>query len=138
MATIGVAATRAVLALIWVTPLPAQVASARDEIRVQVQGFYRDDRDNRWPDVLDHFWVGKITARWTAPTADSAWIDARPISGDSACALEQQGKLALSIVVIADRWARVFAAGRTCTAPPDELWMLRVGGAWRIARMIRG
>ena len=123
-----------------VAPLPraAQHPSAEDAIRTELLEFYRDYRANHWPDVLDHFWVGKITARWTAPTADSAWIDARPIPGDSACALEQQGKLALSIVVIADRWARVFAAGRTCTAPADELWMLRVGEAWRIARMIRG
>ncbi|PYP37397.1 MAG: hypothetical protein DMD46_06175 [Gemmatimonadetes bacterium] len=138
MPLVGRAAACLLIALAWSVPLAAQQASAEDAIRTELLEFYRDYRADHWPDVLDHFWVGKITARWTAPTADSAWIDARPISGDSACALEQQGKLALSIVVIADRWARVFAAGRTCTAPPDELWMLRVGGAWRIARMIRG
>src|SRR5213078_4155220 len=43
MATIGRTATCAVLALIWVTPLAAQVASDRDAIRSQVLGFYRDD-----------------------------------------------------------------------------------------------
>ena len=137
MATIGVAATRAVLALIWVTPLPAQVASARDEIRVQVQGFYRDDRDNRWPDVLDHFWVGKITARWTAPTSDPAWLAARPIDRDSACVAGKDHGLSVSIALIDDRWARVFVT-RCGLGSPDELWLLRVGQDWRIARLIRG
>src|SRR2546422_7708318 len=116
-----------VLVLIWVTPVGAQLATPEAAIRAQVEGFYRDDRDNHWPDVLDHFWVGKITARWTAPTSDRVWLDARPIPADSACALERHGELALSIAVIDDRWARVFAARRTCAGPPDELWMLRVG-----------
>ena len=137
MATIGVAATCAVLALIWVTPLAAQVASARDEIRVQVQGFYRDDRDNRWPDVLDHFWVGKITARWTAPTSDPAWLAARPIDRDSACVAGKDHGLSVSIALIDDRWARVFVT-RCGLGSPDEVWLLRVGQDWRIARLIRG
>ena len=137
MATIGVAATCAVLALIWVTPLAAQVAFARDEIRVQVQGFYRDDRDNRWPDVLDHFWVGKITARWTAPTSDPAWLAARPIDRDSACVAGKDHGLSVSIALIDDRWARVFVT-RCGLGSPDELWLLRVGQDWRIARLIRG
>jgi len=137
MATIGVAATCAVLALIWVTPLAAQVAFARDEIRVQVQGFYRDDRDNRWPDVLDHFWVGKITARWTAPTSDPAWLAARPIDRDSACVAGKDHGISVSIALIDDRWARVFVT-RCGLGSPDELWLLRVGQDWRIARLIRG
>ena len=137
MATIGVAATCAVLALIWVTPLATQVAFARDEIRVQVQGFYRDDRDNRWPDVLDHFWVGKITARWTAPTSDPAWLAARPIDRDSACVAGKDHGLSVSIALIDDRWARVFVT-RCGLGSPDELWLLRVGQDWRIARLIRG
>src|SRR2546422_851759 len=136
MATIGVAATCAVLALIWVTPLAAQVASARDEIRVQVQGFCGDDRDNRWPDVLDHFWVGKITARWTAPTSDPAWLAARPIDRDSACVAGKDHGLSVSIALIDDRWARVFVT-RCGLGSPDELWLLRVGQDWRIARLIR-
>src|SRR6266550_3047970 len=97
MATIARATVYAVLALIWVTPVGAQLATPEAAIRAQVQGFYRDDRNNRWPDVLDHFWVGKITARW----------------------------------------ARVFIT-RCGGGTPDELWMLRVGEDWRIARMIRG
>ena len=137
MATIGVAATCAVLALIWVTPLATQVAFARDEIRVQVQGFYRDDRDNRWPDVLDHFWVGKITARWTAPTSDPAWLAARPIDRDSACVAGKDHGISVSIALIDDRWARVFVT-RCGLGSPDELWLLRVGQDWRIARLIRG
>src|SRR5947209_16307948 len=79
MATIGRVAVYAVLALIRVTPVAAQLATPEAAIRAQVQGFYRDDRDNRWPDVLDHFWVGKITARWTAPTSTQAWLAARPL-----------------------------------------------------------
>ena|SRR6266849_9595141 len=75
-----------VLVLIWAIPVEAQFVSPREAISAQVQGFYRDDRDNRWPDVLDHFWVGKITARWTAPTSNQAWFAARPLDRDSTCA----------------------------------------------------
>src|SRR3989442_13573365 len=134
MATIGRAAVYAVLALIWVTPVAAQLATPKAAIRAQVQGFYRDDRDNRWPDVLDHFWVGKITARWTAPTSNPAWVGVHPVE-DSACMPGEDH--VLSVALIADRWARVFVT--PCRGgPPDELWMLRVGDDWRIARMIRG
>ena len=42
----------------------------------------------------------------------------------------------MSIALIDDRWARVFVAPG-CAGPQDELWMLRVGAEWRIARMIR-
>ncbi len=135
MATLGRAATCTVLALTWAAPVGAQRASAREAIRLQVQGFYRDDRDHRWPDVLDHFWVGKITARWTAPTSNPAWGAAHPVEGDSACAPGEDHLL--SVALIDDRWARVFVT--PCGGgPADELWMLRVGQDWRIARMIRG
>src|SRR6266513_5439893 len=137
MATIARATVYAVLALIWVTPVGAQLATPEAAIRAQVQGFYRDDRDNRWPDVLDHFWVGKITARWTAPTSDPEWLAARPIDRDSACVAGEHEILALSIAVIDDRWARVFVT-RCGAGSVDDLWMLRVGGDWRIARMVRG
>jgi hypothetical protein len=137
MATLGRAATCAVLALTWAAPVAAQRASAREAIRLQVQGFYRDDRDHRWPDVLDHFWVGKISARWTAPTSDPAWVAARPIDRDSACASPNPQTVSASIALIDDRWARVFVT--RCAVPaPDDLWMLRVGQEWRIARLIRG
>ena len=136
MAMIGRASACAVLALTWVTPVAAQLATPEAAIRAQVQGFYRDDRDNRWPDVLDHFWVGKITARWTAPTSTQAWLAARPLDRDSACVPGKDHVLAMSIALIDDRWARVFVT--PCGGgPPDELWMLRVGEDWRIARMIR-
>ena len=138
MSALGGLMTCVLLALSCAAPLAAQRASPERAIRAELHEFYRDYRTNHWPDVLDHFWVGKITARWTAPTSDRVWLDARPIPADSACALERHGELALSIAVIDDRWARVFAARRTCAGPPDELWMLRVGEAWKIARMIRG
>jgi len=125
----------AVLAVIWVAPVGAQLASPREAIRVQVEGFYRDDRDNRWPDVLEHFWVGKITARWTAPTSNPAWVGTHPVERDSACAAGEDHLL--SIALIDDRWARVFVT-RCGLGSPDELWMLRVGEDWRISRMIRG
>ena len=135
MATIGRVAVYAVLALIRVTPVAAQLATPEAAIRAQVQGFYRDDRDKRWPDVLDHFWVGKITARWTAPTSNPAWVAAHPVEGDSACVPGEDH--VLSVALIDDRWARLFVT--PCRGgPPDELWMLRVGDDWRIARMIRG
>ena len=132
------AAAWLLVALWWRVPLAAQHASAEDAIRTELHEFYRDYRANHWPDVLDHFWVGKISARWPAPTDDPRWVDAQPIPRDAACALERQGQLAMSVRVIDNRWARVFAAGRACAGPPDELWMLRVGEAWRIARMIPG
>src|SRR6266850_1755467 len=132
MATIGRAATCAVLALIRVTPVGAQLASPGEAIRVQVLGFYSDDRDNRWPDVLDHFWVGKITARWTAPTSHPAWVGAHPVDYDSACVTGEDRVPALSIALIDDRWARVFVT-RCGLGSADELWMLRVGQDWRIA-----
>jgi len=135
MATIGRVAVYPVLALMWVTPVGAQLATPEAAIRAQVQGFYRDDRDNRWPDVLDHFWVGKITACWTAPTSTQAWLAARPLERDSACVAGKDH--VLSVALINDRWARVFVT--SCRGgPPDELWTLRVGDDWRIARMIRG
>ncbi len=137
MEAINRATVYTVLALIWVTPVAAQLATPEAAIRAQVQGFYRDDRDNRWPDVLDHFWVGKITARWTAPTSTQAWLAARPLDRDSACVAGTDHVLAMSIALIDDRWARVFVT-RCGGGPPDELWMLRVGDDWRIARMIRG
>src|SRR3989442_8864049 len=105
MATIARATVYAVLALIWVTPVGAQLATPEAAIRAQVQGFYRDDRNTRWPDVLDHFWVGKITARWTAPTSTQAWLAVRLSAIQRAC----PGRITKS------------------RCPPDELWMLRVG-----------
>lgn len=138
MATIGRAAVCAVLALVWVTPVGAQLVAPGAAIRAQVQGLYSDDRDNRWPDVLDHFWVGKITARWTAPTSNPAWVRAHPVAADSACASGQAPeRLTMTIALIDDRWALVFVS-RCGLGSPDELWMLRVGEDWRIARMMRG
>src|SRR5689334_4995241 len=80
--------------------LAAQTVSPDSAIRAELHEFYRDYRANHWPDVLDHFWVGKITARWTAPTSDRGWLEARPVAVDSACALERRGGIAMAIVVI--------------------------------------
>src|SRR5437870_7749683 len=111
MATIARAAVYAVLALIWVTPVGAQLATPEAAIRGQVQGLYSDDRDNRWPDVLDHFWVGKITARWTAPTSNPAWVRAHPVAADSACASGQaRERLTMTISLIDDSWELVFVS----------------------------
>src|SRR5438094_9793040 len=120
MATIGRTATCAVLALIWVTPLAAQVASDRDAIRSQVLGFYRDDQAHRWPDVLDYFWVGKISARWTAPTTDTRSQQALRVSVDSTCSPRSRLGLALpmSIALTAAPWAPVVAAPG-CAVPPE-------------------
>src|SRR6059036_2017525 len=127
MAIRGRATVWAALAVVGITPLPAQLASPADLIRAQVLGFYRDDQAHRWPDVLDHFWVGKISARWVAPTTDTAWQQADRVPVDSTCAQRSGPALALpmTIALIDDRWARVFVAPR-CAGPQDELWMLRV------------
>ncbi len=138
MAALGGLVMGVLVSVSSTTPLTAQGPSPESAIRAELRVFYRDYRANHWPDVLDHFWVGKITARWTAPTADPRWLNARPVPADSACALERGGELPMTVVVIDDRWARVFAAGRACAGPSDELWMLRVGEVWRIARMLPG
>ena len=102
----------AMLALVGAPALRAQLAPASDAIRAQVLGFYRDDQAHRWPDVLDHFWVGKISARWVAPTTDTAWQQADRVSVDSTCAQRSGPALALpmTVALIDDRWARVFVA----------------------------
>src|SRR5207249_7467602 len=104
MVAIGRAAACAVVALICVTPVGAQLASPGEAIRAQVRGFYSDDRDNRWPDVLEHFWVGKITARWTAPTSDPEWVGVHPVERDSACVAGQDRVPVMSIALIDNRW----------------------------------
>jgi hypothetical protein len=43
----------------------------------------------------------------------------------------------MTIALIDDRWARVFVT-RCGAGTSDEVWMLRVGEAWRIARLVRG
>src|SRR5437879_12734430 len=85
MATIARATVYAVLALIWVTPVGGQLATPEEAIRAQVQGFYRDDRDNRWPDGLGLSGVGKIRARGAEATRTQAGLAARPGGGGSAC-----------------------------------------------------
>src|SRR5207244_11530808 len=102
MRSLGGPAACILLAPSCAAPLAAQRASPESAIRAELHEFYRDYRTNHWPDVLDHFWVGKITARSTAPTSDRAWLDARPIPADSAFALERPGDLAMASAVSDD------------------------------------
>src|SRR5216117_2913283 len=120
MEAISRATVYMVLALMWVTPVGAQLATPEAAIRAQVQGFYRDDRDKRWPDVLDHFWVGKITARWTAPTSNPAWVAAHPVEGDSACVPGEDH--VLSVALIDDRWARTLNRPQLDARLPRRDW----------------
>ena len=71
----------AALLALFLGVLPA----AENPIRTRVLAFYSDDRAHRWPDVLEHFTVGKVAARWPAPLSDPAWIAATPSPDDEVC-----------------------------------------------------
>ena len=112
-------------------------APPRDAIRARVLAFYRDDRAHRWPDVLDHFTVGKIAARWPAPAADPSWAGATPPHAAAPCLSPTGGDppSRMSITLVG-RWARVFVTWCD-TGSTDEVWLLRLGEEWRIARLTR-
>lgn len=113
------------------------VAPPRDVVRARVLAFYRDDRAHRWPDVLDHFTVGKMAARWPAPTEDPAWVGASPPDAAVPCLSPSRDdrpfRMSISLV---GRWARVFVTWCD-TGSTDEVWLLRLGEEWRIARLTR-
>lgn len=122
----------AVLMTLLAGSLPPQ-----DAVRARVLAFYRDDGAHRWPDVLDHFTVGKIAARWPAPTGDPAWVGASPANAAVPCLSPSQGdrRSRMSITLVG-RWARVFVTWCD-TGSTDEVWLLRLGVEWRIARLTR-
>ena len=116
-------------------PPADQGAVAEDRIRARVLLFYQDDRAHRWPDILGHFWVGKVSARWPAPTGNSAWVRASRLGS---CARSAQGASYRMAMTVIGNWARVFFAPCDVEASVDELWLLGIGGDWRIARLERG
>jgi hypothetical protein len=109
---------------------------AEDPIRARVLAFYRDDRAHRWPDVLDHFTVGKIAARWPPPVSEPAWIAAVPPPDDAACAPADGMPPSRMSITVVRRWARVFVTWCGARAT-DEVWLLRIDATWKIARLVR-
>ncbi|MGH7548137.1 MAG: Uma2 family endonuclease [Gemmatimonadales bacterium] len=125
-------------ALIAALRAPAQQPSPDEAIRARILAFYRDDRADRWPDILSHFSDGKVTARWPAPTSDPAWTQAVPPSDAERCASAAGGPAARLTIVVVGRWARVFVTHCSSAATADELWLLRIADEWKIAWLARG
>ncbi len=111
-------------------------ATPQDAIRARVLAFYRDDRAHRWPDVLEHFTVGKIAARWPAPSGDPAWTRAAPPGGTVPCVSSRGDAPSRISIAVVGRWARVFVTWCDSGAT-DEVWLLRIGAEWKIARLTR-
>lgn len=122
----------ALLCTLLLVGLPAPEAA----IRARVVAFYRDDRAHHWPDVLDHFTVGKIAARWPPPVSDPAWLAAAPAPDATACEPADGVPASRMSIATVDRWARVFVTW--CEArTTDEVWLLRIEQDWKIARLMR-
>lgn len=105
-------------------------------IRARVLAFYRDDRAHRWPDVLDHFTVGKIAARWPAPSDDPAWTRAAPPAGAAPCDSSRADAPSRMTITVVGRWARVFVTWCR-SGSTDEVWLLEIASDWMIARLTR-
>lgn len=125
-------------ALMGALQAPAQARSPDEAIRARILAFYRDDRADRWPDVLSHFSSGKITARWPAPTSEPAWTRAAPPRDEGPCASADGGRASRMTIVVVGRWARVFVTQCSSAASTDELWLLQIGDEWKIAWLARG
>lgn len=129
-------APRALATLLVVGAPPLHCQAPDSAVRSSVLAFYRDDRAHRWPDVLNHFTVGKVAARWPAPTGASTWVHAAPAPEAEPCRstwLDAPHRMAVARV---DRWARVFITW--CDAAvTDEVWLVQIGAAWKIARLER-
>ncbi len=117
----------------FLAPRPTPEAT----IRARVLAFYRDDRAHHWPDVLDHFTVGKIAARWPPPVSDSVWLAAAPARDAKACEPAEGVPPSRMSITTVDRWARVFVTWCDARAATDEVWLLRIGQDWKIARLVR-
>jgi len=110
--------------------------SPPDAIRARVLAFYRDDRAHHWPDVLDHFTVGKVAARWPTPTGDPRWMRAAPPDQAAPCVSSPADAPFRMSLAEVGRWARVFVTW-CATGGTDEVWLVLIGADWRIARLLR-
>jgi len=109
---------------------------ARAAILDEMRAFYRDLDDRNWNAMLSHFIPAKVTARWTPPADSSEWarLDVPPpAAADGPASVAGRCELRASVAIVGD-WARVRA--RRCAAPPDEAWLLRVSGRWKIVHLI--
>ena len=111
--------------------------TARVQIAMVVRAFERDLGRKDWNAVLGHFWPAKVTARWEPPTQSSEWLATSPpqergVGSGAGSAVEPCGERGYTINVVG-RWARVLLP--SCAAQPGELWLLEVGGRWRIVRL---
>lgn len=126
-----------VLATLLIAGAPVLHCQAADSaVRASVLAFYRDDRSHRWPDVLNHFTVGKVAARWPAPSGASTWVHAAPALEAEPCSSTWQDAPHRMSVARVDRWARVFITWCDAAAT-DEVWLVEISAAWKIARLER-
>jgi hypothetical protein len=121
--------------------LSQDTPQAREAIVAELRGFYRDLHAHRTAPLLDHFWPSKVTARWEPPTTDPTWaLLAAPratMAGSapsSPCQASFDQPVAPAIAVVG-RWARVLVSRCDATVA-DELWMVEMGGKWRIIRLM--
>lgn len=118
-----------------VSPATPRDSIAQAAILDEMRAFYRDLDDRNWNAMLSHFIPAKVTARWTPPADSSAWarLDVPPPAAEGKASGAGRCALRASVAIVGD-WARVRA--RRCAAPPDEAWLLRVSGRWKIVHLI--
>jgi hypothetical protein len=121
--------------------------SARSLITAEVRAFHRDLAGRNWNALLTHFWPAKITSRWEPPVDNPVWASASPSAspaigsgGAHPAAQRCSGDDDLTVAIVG-RWARVLVPlcaarpGGRQNDQPRELWMLAVGGRWKIVRL---
>jgi hypothetical protein len=117
-------------------------SAARAVIAAELRAFYRDLDARQWTPLMTHFWPAKLGARWEAPAwewpsqpAPSRAAGASPAVLCASGANQPQDAAQLERAVqTAGRWARV-AVHRCAGAAPDEFWLLRMSGQWKIVRL---
>jgi hypothetical protein len=137
------------------------VNTDRDAVVAEVRAFYGDVDAKRWPNVLDHFLPAKVTARWAPPVTAAMWTSpesavvavdpTRAASRGPRCGGAGTDAERALMVAVVGAWARVVVpdcagAGADVSARRsdatsdawDELWLLRVGGRWKIVHLELG
>lgn len=106
-------------------------SAATAAVAAEVRAFYLDLDAQNWAPLLNRFIPAKVTARWAAPTTNVTWTR---LAAPDAVAREAAGPCEprAAVAVVGD-WARVRV--RRCAAPPDEAWLLRVSGRWKIVHL---
>jgi hypothetical protein len=111
----------------------AATIAIRDELRA----YYRDLHDRNWTSIITHFYPAKVTARFSVPDGDRAWIAlaAPPIDPHESPDFHGYCVPNAAIAVVG-HWARVRA--RRCTGELDEAWFYSMSGRWKIIHLVSG